>query len=80
MTNEAPIVDYAPKQPATRTWGLSRPVWLLVAGFCAFVEFAGWFATNGRINGWGDIAFIVALAGIGVVALINAIRPVRQAG
>jgi hypothetical protein len=79
MANEPPIVDYALKPPATRTWGLSRPVWFLVAGFCGFVEFAGWFATNGRINGWGDIAFIVVLAGIGLVALINGLRPVRQA-
>ena len=80
MTNERPIVDYAPNPPETRTWGLSRPVWLLVAGFCAFVEFAGWFATNWRMNGWSDIVFIAVLAAIGLVALINAIRPVRQAG
>ncbi|MEA2735239.1 MAG: hypothetical protein QOE14_1690 [Humisphaera sp.] len=80
MSNEPPIVNYEAKPPASRTWGLSRPVWLLIAGFCAFVEFAGLFATNGRINGWGDIAFIAVFAALGVVALINAIRPVRQAG
>ena len=80
MANEPRIVDYEPKPPASRTWGLSRPVWLLVAGFCAFVEFAGWFATNGRINGWGDVAFFAALPALGLVALINAMRPVRQPG
>jgi hypothetical protein len=52
-------------------------VWLLVAGFCAFVQFAGWFATNGRIKGWGDIIFFVVFGAVALIALINVIRPVR---
>ena len=78
MTNEPPIVDYAPKAPASRTWGLSRPVRVLVAGFCAFAGFAGWFATNGRISGWEDIAFVLVLVAMGLVALIHAIRPAQK--
>jgi hypothetical protein len=62
----------APSVP--RVWGLSRSVWLMVAGFCAFVEFAGAFATNGRINDGSDVIFVLAFACLGVVALVNALR------
>lgn len=73
------MIDYEARAPSQRTWGVSLFVWLLVAGFCAFVEFAGWFGTNGRTNGLGDIAFIVVFAVVGVAALTNALRPVRRA-
>lgn len=66
------------KAHSARVWGLSRPIWVLVAGFCAFAEFAGAFVTNGRIAGWDDIGFITVFAVLGVVALINAMRLLRQ--
>lgn len=66
--------------PVPRVWGMSRHVWLLVAGFCAFVEFAGAFATNGRVNGWGGVAFIVVFAVVGVIAFMNALRLLWRAG
>jgi hypothetical protein len=53
---------------------------LLVAGFCAFVEFAAESATNGRMNGWGDVVLILAFACAGVVAFINALRLLWRAG
>jgi hypothetical protein len=59
---------------------MSRGVWLLVAAFCAFIELAANFATNGRVNGWGDISFIVVFAAIGLIALLNAGRLAWQAG
>jgi hypothetical protein len=76
MTRATPI-DYESKEAVPsvpRLWGMPRSVWLLIAGFCAFAEVAGNFATNGRINGWGDIAFVLSFASIGVVAFINALR------
>lgn len=63
----------------SRRSGLSRPTWFLVAGFCVFVEFAGWSAANGHINGWQDIVFIISFAALGLAALFNALRRVRQA-
>jgi hypothetical protein len=74
MNTERHIVDYEAKAPALRTRQLSRPVWLLLAGLCGFVEFSGWFSTNGRVNGWGDIAFIIGFAVLGVGALLNGLR------
>jgi hypothetical protein len=59
---------------------MSRYVWLLVAGFCAFVEFAGAFAANGRINGWSDVVFVLFFACLGVVAFVNALRAPWRAG
>lgn len=53
---------------------IGHVVWFLLAGFCAFVEFAGSFATNGRINGWGDLSFILVFAFVGLVALIQGFR------
>ena len=52
----------------------SRRGWLLLAVFCGFVEFAGASATNGRVTGWGDVAFILVFAVVGVTAFINALR------
>jgi len=78
MDNEPPVLDYEVKSPVSRAWRLSRPVWLLIAGFCGFVEFAGWFSTNGRVNGWGDLLYIIAFAALGLVALANAVRPVKR--
>lgn len=73
MRKEPLIIDYeAPPAARPRTWGMSWPVWLLLAGFCAFAELAGWIAANGRVSGWGDILFIAVGAVIGLIALINA--------
>lgn len=82
MTESEPInYDRKTAGPsATRVWGLSRPVWLLVAAFSGFVEFAGAFATNGRVSGWGDVAFILVFAVVGVMASANALRLVWRAG
>ncbi len=80
MESGPPVVEYHADRPPTRTWGLSRPVWALVSGFCAFVEFASDFATGGRIGGWGDVVFIVGFAALGLVAFINAVRPPTRAG
>jgi hypothetical protein len=82
MTESDPL-NYESKTtvpPVPRVWGLSRYVWLLIAGFCAFVEFAGAFATNGRVNGRGDVAFIVVFAVVGVIAFVNALRLLWRAG
>jgi hypothetical protein len=81
MSSKPPIFDYEPIKlnRVTRVWGISRPIWVIVAGSCAFVEFAGWFATDGRINGWGDVTFVAAFAAIGLIALMNAIRPIWKA-
>jgi len=53
---------------------ISWPVWLAVAGFALFVEFAGSFATGGRINGWGDISFVIFFGLLAVLAFINLVR------
>lgn len=63
---------------STRTWGLSRPLWALVAGFCLLAEAGGQLATGGRLNGWSNILFIIAFAAVGLVAFINAVRPVPR--
>lgn len=76
MTESEPL-SYARKPavpPVPRLWGLSRLVWLLIAGTCGFVEFAGEVATGGRVNGRSDVAFIVTFAVVGVIALINSLR------
>jgi hypothetical protein len=76
MTKPPPI-DYESKKvvpEVPRVWGMSRGVWLLVGGFCAFVESAAHFAANGRIQGWGDMVFVLAFACLGVVAFMNALR------
>jgi hypothetical protein len=73
-------LDYERKPPAPpRVWGLSRHVWLLIFGFCALVELGAEFATNGRINGWGDVLFTLFFAVLGIVALLNAIRALWRA-
>ena len=82
MTGPEPI-NYESKAAVPqvpRLWGLSRYVWLLIAGFCGFIEFAGAFATNGRINGWGDVTFVLVFAVLGVIAFINALRLLWRAG
>ena len=63
-----------------RVWGLSKPVWVLVFCLCVFTQIAGAFATNGRMNGWPDIVFYVVFAGLGMIALVNALRPVQRSG
>jgi hypothetical protein len=80
MTNKPPIIDYAPRLTATRRWGMSRRMWWVLASFCAVIHLYAWFAMNGRRNSVGDNAVLVVLGAIGLVALINAIRPLRQAG
>jgi hypothetical protein len=83
VTPEPPILDYDQtrrrRQPI-RVWGLSGVVWWLLAGCCGFLELAGNFATNGRINGWGDVAFVIGFAAIGIIALVNGLRAVRWSG
>ena len=82
MTPEPPILDYDPsrrRQPRG-VWGLSFAVWWLVAGFCEFLELAGNFATNGRINGWDDVAFVIGFAVVGLVAFLNGLRAIRWSG
>jgi hypothetical protein len=72
------MVDYDAKASVSRTWGLSCPIWLLITGLCGFVECAGWFAMNGRVNGWGDIAFYLTFSVVGLVALVNTLRLIQQ--
>jgi hypothetical protein len=60
---------------------MSRGVWLLVAGFCGFVALVVLSAgMDGRIDGWGDAAFLLAVACAGTVAFINALRLLWRAG
>jgi hypothetical protein len=80
MDSQPPIIEYRADPAPRRTWGLSRPVWGLICGFCVFVELAANFATNGRVNGWGDIVFIIGFAAAGLVAFINTVRPPTRAG
>jgi hypothetical protein len=81
MTSPTPIDhESSSAVPAPRLWGLSRGVWLFVAGFCAFAGFAADFATNGRTGGWGDAVFVLAVAWVGFVAFINALRLLWRAG
>ncbi len=80
MNSQPPTIEYRTDPVPTRTWGLSRPVWWLVCGFCAFVELAADVATNGRVNGWADIVFIIGFATVGLVSFINAVRPPTRAG
>jgi hypothetical protein len=82
VDDRPPMFDHQPKQQTSRVWGLSCPVWLLVAGFCAFIEFVAWFATDGFKFGfsWSEMSFVVAFAAIGLVALLNAIRLMWNAG
>jgi hypothetical protein len=56
----------------------SWPMWLLVAGFCVFVEFAGAFATNRWIRGWDDVIFNLVFGGGALLAIYNAIRAYRR--
>ena len=62
-----------------RVWGVPRVMWTAIAGFSAFFEWAGNFATGGRVMGFSDIVFIIGFAVVGVVALLNAIRPASRA-
>ena len=78
MGTKRPPIEYRAERPPTRTWGLSRPVWGLVSGGCAVVDLGGELATNGRLNGWADLAFVVAVATLGLVAFANAVRPARR--
>lgn len=80
MPQESPILDYQVKPAVRRRWGLSRPIWWVIAAFCLFLELAGGFAVDGRITGWGDITFITVFALITLVAFANAIRPLPRAG
>jgi hypothetical protein len=59
-------------------WRLSWWIWLSIAAFCAFAEFAGNFSTGGRINGWSDVIFIVAFAFLGLIAFINSLYGVSR--
>src|SRR5258706_543478 len=68
-----------PGAPA-EIWGLSRALWLLVAGYCALTEYLGWMLLDATVDRWDYISFVVTFATPGLVALINAIRPVRCAG
>lgn len=53
---------------------MSWPVWLFVAVFALFMEYAGWFATGGRTNGWGDISYQVFFAVLSAFAFFNIVR------
>ena len=57
-----------------RRLGMTASVWLLIAGFCGLIEFAGSFANDGFTHDWNkDVVFIVAFALLGGFALLNAI-------
>jgi len=57
-----------------RRWGMTAPVWLLIAGFCGLIEFAGAIAGANRVHEWSDdVAFIILFAVIGGIALVNAL-------
>ena len=47
---------------------------LLLAAFCAMFLLYGFWATNGNVNGWGDLAFIAVVAVIGLLALCTGVR------
>ena len=80
MTDKPPMIEYEPRpRPASRTWGMSRPMWWLLAGFCAVIELSSGFAMHGRPSSTGDSVVQLVLGAVGILALINAIRMVRQA-
>ena len=68
---EAHKLDYESRAPKAVRRFFTPAGSFLLAGFCAFIEFAGWFATNGRINGWADLSFILVVAFVGLVGLIE---------
>lgn len=75
-------LDYASRRPAPpppRIWGMTGSVWMLLAGFCIFAELVPAAATNGHINGWGDIVYTLVFATIGAVAFLNAFWLLRRA-
>jgi hypothetical protein len=76
MHETPPNLDYQPKSTRRRVWGISASIWLVIAGFCAFLLWAGVFAGDMRnrgIHGWRNIAFVAGFALIGVSALIMAL-------
>lgn len=80
MKGKPPAIEYEAAQRGTRVWGLGRPVWLLIAFFCAVAQIGGWFVANGRINGWLDVGFVIVLAVAGMLAVFNAWRAGRAVG
>jgi hypothetical protein len=71
-----PECGETPTAPA-KVWGLSRPLWLLVAGYCVLTEYLGWILLDARVDRWDYITFVVTFAIPGLVALIISTRPLR---
>jgi hypothetical protein len=60
-------------QPTRDRPGISRGVWVVLAGFCGFAVAAELVATNGRLR-VDDVPFAVALTAVGVIAVVAALR------
>lgn len=70
-------LDYAPQAPTVpRIWGMSRPVWLLIAGFCGFLAFVVWAVpvAGEPAMSRGAMAFVASMTTAGAVALVTALR------
>ena len=52
--------------------------WFLLAVFCASFLVYGFWATNGRIAGWEDVALISAVVLSGTIALLNGFRSAQR--
>jgi hypothetical protein len=87
MKDIPPVLDYRRKPPsqapppAPRTWGMSAPLWLLIALFLAVLEVVSILVADNRvIHGGAEVAFIALRTGLALTAFIIALRLALKAG
>ena len=70
-------LEYEPKQQR-RPWQMAGIFWLIISAACAVAYVAGAIVTGGRINGAGDVAFILIFGFVGVFSLAWGILSIRR--
>jgi hypothetical protein len=70
-------LEYERKQQR-RPWQMSGLYWLMISAACAVAYIAGAIATGGRINGAGDVAFILIFGFVGLFSLAWGLISIRR--
>ena len=78
MSDPPPKLDHESTHPKSPRPLIARPIWFLISGTCFIVLIAAFLANSGELTGWPDLIVIAFFVGIGLMALINALRPGRR--
>ena len=78
MKKSAVKLDYENAEPRATPWQVASALWLLAGAVCAGFLWLCLSLAEWQVNNWGGVGFIVCVCAVGLICLINAVRPLLR--